>query len=62
MIRVSEPSVVLSLVKVLVKLPEFELMVKLPELALSEKSLATLVPELVQYRVVPSGTPAVVTV
>jgi hypothetical protein len=51
MIMVSEPSVVTSLVRVLLILPEVPLKVKLPELAESEKSAPTVVPPLVQYRV-----------
>jgi hypothetical protein len=52
MIMVSEPSVVTSLVRVLLILPEVPLRLKLPELAESVKSAPTVVPLLVQYRVV----------
>jgi hypothetical protein len=52
MIMVSEPSVVASLVRVLLILPEVPLMLKLPEFCPSVKSAPVVVPPLVQYRVV----------
>jgi hypothetical protein len=52
MIMVSEPSVVTSLVRVLLILPEVPLMLKLPEFCPSVKSAPVVVPPLVQYRVV----------
>jgi hypothetical protein len=59
---VSTPSVETSLVKVLVTVPVPLVITNEPELAESKKSSATVVPELVQYKVVPLGTCVVLTV
>lgn len=58
----SVPSVVRSLTRVLVTLPVLLVMVNEPELRLSLKSAVAVLPELVQYRVVPSSTSVVVIV
>ena len=59
-ISVSEPSVNASLVSVLVTVPVLLVIVNEPEFRLSLKSALDDVPELVQYRVVPSAVLAVI--
>jgi hypothetical protein len=59
---VSVPSSVSVVIGVKLKDPELLFIVKLPEFTPAEKSLATVVPELVQYKVVPLATLVVVIV
>jgi hypothetical protein len=59
---VSDVSVVTSLFRVRLKVPELPVILKDPEFTPPEKSAAAVVPELVQYKVVPSATLVVVMV